>query len=70
MTRHPTLKRTPLPGYLVDVADVRSHFPSLDRTHNPTLEGIKAGKTLKEIRESWQGGLEEFKKRRQKYLIY
>jgi len=35
-----------------------------------TLDAIKAGKPLKEIRAAWQNGLEEFKKRRGKYLIY
>jgi uncharacterized protein YbbC (DUF1343 family) len=31
---------------------------------------IIAGKTTKEIKESWQEGLKKFKKIRQKYLIY
>lgn len=31
---------------------------------------IEAGKSLKEIKASWQEGLEEFKKMRKKYLIY
>ncbi len=38
--------------------------------HPPTLEAIKEGKSLKEIREGWQKDLDEFAKRRAKYLIY
>ncbi|MFN6015398.1 MAG: DUF1343 domain-containing protein, partial [Flavobacteriales bacterium] len=33
-------------------------------------EQILAGWTAKEIRETWKPGLEEFKKIRQKYLLY
>ena len=33
-------------------------------------EQIEAGMTEKEIRRSWQEGLEQFKKMREKYLIY
>ena len=35
-----------------------------------TLDAIKADKPLKEIRAAWQTGLDEFQKRREKYLIY
>ena len=38
--------------------------------HPPTMEAIKAGKPLKEIRAGWQKDLDEFEKRRAKYLIY
>ncbi len=38
--------------------------------HPPTLEAIKADKPLKEIRAAWQKDLDEFQKRRAKYLIY
>jgi uncharacterized protein YbbC (DUF1343 family)/CubicO group peptidase (beta-lactamase class C family) len=38
--------------------------------HPPTMEAIKAGKPLKEIRAGWQKELDEFQKRRAKYLIY
>jgi len=38
--------------------------------HPPTLEGLKAGKPLSEIRAAWQTDLKEFTKRREKYLIY
>lgn len=36
----------------------------------PTLEAIKAGKSLGEIRELWSADLEGFKKRREPFLIY
>ncbi|SPE52673.1 conserved exported hypothetical protein [Verrucomicrobia bacterium] len=36
----------------------------------PTLEAIKADKPLPEIRSAWQKNLEEFQKRRAKYLLY
>jgi uncharacterized protein YbbC (DUF1343 family) len=36
----------------------------------PTLDAIKADKPLKEIRAAWQPGLDEFQKRREKYLLY
>jgi uncharacterized protein YbbC (DUF1343 family) len=36
----------------------------------PTLEAIQAGKPLSEIRELWKAKSEEFKARREKYLIY
>ncbi|MBI3882179.1 MAG: DUF1343 domain-containing protein [Verrucomicrobia bacterium] len=38
---------------------------------NPaTLEAIKAGKSLSEIKSTWAAGLEEFQKRRANFLIY
>jgi uncharacterized protein YbbC (DUF1343 family)/CubicO group peptidase (beta-lactamase class C family) len=36
----------------------------------PTLEAIKAGKSLSEIRELWSAKTDEFKSRRDKFLIY
>jgi len=36
----------------------------------PTLEAIKADKSLKEIRSAWQKKLQEFQTRRAKYLLY
>jgi uncharacterized protein YbbC (DUF1343 family)/CubicO group peptidase (beta-lactamase class C family) len=38
--------------------------------HPPTLEAIKEGKPLREIRAAWQPQLEDFQKRRAQYLIY
>jgi len=38
--------------------------------HSATIEAIKGGKTLKEIRAAWQPDLDEFQKRRSKFLIY
>jgi len=38
--------------------------------HQPTIDAIKAGKTLAEIKQLWAADLEEFKKRREKFLIY
>jgi len=38
--------------------------------HAPTIDAIKAGKSLTEIKQSWASGLEDFKKRREKFLIY
>lgn len=38
--------------------------------HAPTLEAVKANKPLAEIRAGWQADLEEFQKRREKFLIY
>jgi uncharacterized protein YbbC (DUF1343 family)/CubicO group peptidase (beta-lactamase class C family) len=38
--------------------------------HSATIEAIKAGKTLKEIRAAWQPDLDEFQRRRSKFLIY
>jgi uncharacterized protein YbbC (DUF1343 family) len=36
----------------------------------PTLEAVKANQPLKEIRSAWQKNLDEFQKRRAKYLLY
>jgi uncharacterized protein YbbC (DUF1343 family)/CubicO group peptidase (beta-lactamase class C family) len=36
----------------------------------PAIEAIKAGKSLAAIKQSWTSDLEEFKKRREKFLIY
>ena len=38
--------------------------------HEPTVESIKAGKPLTEIRQAWTAELAEFKKRRRKFLLY
>lgn len=38
--------------------------------NNTLMEQLKQGKTDKEIRASWQPGLEAFKKIRKKYLLY
>ena len=38
--------------------------------HQPTIDAIKAGKSLAEIKQLWAGDLDEFKKRREKFLIY
>ncbi len=38
--------------------------------HPPTMEALKANKSLKEIHELWAKDLAEFQKRREKYLIY
>ncbi len=38
--------------------------------HPPTIEAIKAGKTLPEIRKLWADDLEDFRKRRERFLIY
>lgn len=38
--------------------------------HEQTVESIKAGKPLAEIRQAWAAELAEFKKRRRKFLIY
>jgi len=38
--------------------------------HPPTLEAIKAGKTLAEIHNGWQKELDQFKGIRAKYLMY
>ncbi len=35
-----------------------------------TLAAIKTDKSLKEIHDAWQPAVEEFQKRRAKYLIY
>jgi uncharacterized protein YbbC (DUF1343 family)/CubicO group peptidase (beta-lactamase class C family) len=57
---------------------LQRHYPTdfaLDKVahllqHPPTLEAIKAGKTLAEIKQLWATDLDEFKKRREKFLIY
>ncbi|MBC8266602.1 MAG: DUF1343 domain-containing protein [Flavobacteriales bacterium] len=46
-----------------------SFFDKLAGTDKLRLQIIE-GKTAKEIKESWQEGLDEFKKIREKYLIY
>ncbi|HAV61750.1 MAG TPA: hypothetical protein DCY13_05225 [Verrucomicrobiales bacterium] len=38
--------------------------------HAPTIEAIKAGKTIQEIRQSWEPALRQFMNRRQQYLLY
>jgi uncharacterized protein YbbC (DUF1343 family) len=38
--------------------------------HPPTLEAVKAGKTLEEIHALWKNDLADFQKRRAKYLMY
>ena len=38
--------------------------------HPPTIEAIRAGKSLSEIERIWSSGLAEFRKRREKYLLY
>jgi uncharacterized protein YbbC (DUF1343 family)/CubicO group peptidase (beta-lactamase class C family) len=48
---------------------------ALDKTsgllrHPPTLAAIRAGKPLAEIKQSWEAGLADFKKRRAEYLLY
>jgi uncharacterized protein YbbC (DUF1343 family)/CubicO group peptidase (beta-lactamase class C family) len=39
-------------------------------SHEPTLEAIRQGKPLAEIKTQWSAELNEFKKRREKFLIY
>jgi len=38
--------------------------------HPATIEAIRGGKPLADIKEAWAGGLEAFAKRRQQFLIY
>jgi uncharacterized protein YbbC (DUF1343 family) len=38
--------------------------------HPATLDAIKAGRSLAEIKQSWEAELAEFRKRREKFLIY
>jgi uncharacterized protein YbbC (DUF1343 family)/CubicO group peptidase (beta-lactamase class C family) len=38
--------------------------------HQPTIDAIKAGKTLNQIKQSCEAELTDFKRRRQKYLLY
>ena len=57
---------------------LQRHYPAqfgLDKfngllKHPATIEAIKAGKPLLEIRKSWQPGLNQFQLRRQQFLIY
>lgn len=39
-------------------------------SHRATIDAIKRGRSLTEIRESWAMDLDEFKKRREAFLIY
>jgi len=45
---------------------------NFDKLAGTTLlkEQIISGKTEKEVRQSWEPGLSEFKKLRKKYLLY
>jgi uncharacterized protein YbbC (DUF1343 family)/CubicO group peptidase (beta-lactamase class C family) len=36
----------------------------------PTLEAIKAGKSLSDIKSTWTAGIEDFRQRREKFLLY
>lgn len=38
--------------------------------HRPTLEALRAGKSLPEIRQLWEADLTEFKRRRAQFLLY
>jgi uncharacterized protein YbbC (DUF1343 family) len=38
--------------------------------HEPTIEAIRAGKSLREIRSHWHAELAEFRHRRQPFLLY
>jgi len=38
--------------------------------HAPTLEALRAGRSLAEVRAGWRMDLEEFQKRRARYLLY
>lgn len=38
--------------------------------HPPTLEAVRAGNSLAEIHKLWAADLDEFKKRREKFLLY
>ena len=38
--------------------------------HQPTLDAIKADKPLSEIHAAWKTELDEFQKRRERFLIY
>ena len=38
--------------------------------HPPTINAIRAGKTLTDIKQLWAGDLDEFKKRRERFLLY
>jgi uncharacterized protein YbbC (DUF1343 family) len=57
---------------------LQKHYPkdwNVDRFdrllgHPPTIEAIRAGKSLAEIRALWQPDIEAFAKRRAEFLIY
>jgi uncharacterized protein YbbC (DUF1343 family)/CubicO group peptidase (beta-lactamase class C family) len=38
--------------------------------HTPTIEALKAGKTISQIKAAWESELTDFKRRRQKFLLY
>jgi uncharacterized protein YbbC (DUF1343 family) len=38
--------------------------------HQPTVDAIRIGRPLAEIKRLWVSELEEFNKRRQRFLIY
>ncbi|HMJ65090.1 MAG TPA: hypothetical protein VK615_07045, partial [Candidatus Binatia bacterium] len=38
--------------------------------HRATIDAIKAGKPLHQVSRAWDSDLTEFKRRRQKYLLY
>lgn len=66
--------------YLYWMINIYKTFPEKDKFFKPFFDNlagtdmlrkqIEEGKTEKEIRESWQEGLEAFKKTRKKYLLY
>ena len=42
----------------------------IDTAKDEVVGSIKAGKTLNQIKQSWETELTDFKRRRQKYLLY
>jgi len=66
--------------YLLWIEDLFQRYPKKDKFFNPFFdklagtpklrEDIQAGKSLDDIRNSWQDGLSAFKKIRKKYLLY
>jgi uncharacterized protein YbbC (DUF1343 family) len=38
--------------------------------HTNTLQAFKAGKPITQIKAAWENELTDFKRRRQKYLLY
>ena len=38
--------------------------------HQPTINAIRAGKSLAEIKQLWANDLDAFKKRREAFMIY
>ena len=38
--------------------------------HQPTIEAIRSGKSLQEIKNLWSADLNDFRTRREKYLLY